>query len=227
VSDVLAVIRRLSLLDKPLLLDTYCCQGGAAAGYDRAGFAVLGVDVCDQPRYPFTFIQADAIEFILRYGHLFAAVTGSPPCQLYSKTHRINRSDYPDLIGPTREAMQQTGRPHVIENVADALPEMLDPVTLCGAMFGLHTYRHRLFETGGGFSFSPPEHPQHTARTVKMGRPLEAGDFYHAVGNFTNVDYVRQDMDVPWMSRDGVRECIPPAYTQYIGTHLMKHLEDK
>ncbi|MDX2710176.1 SAM-dependent methyltransferase, partial [Streptomyces sp. PA03-6a] len=58
----------------------------------------------------------------------------------------------------------------------------------------------------------------HTAPLVKMGRPLNAGDWYHAVGNFSNVPYVRADMGVHWMTRDGIRECIPPAYAAWVGT---------
>jgi DNA (cytosine-5)-methyltransferase 1 len=93
---------------------------------------------------------------------------------------------------------------------------------MCGASFGLHTYRHRFFETGGGFTFTAPEHLRHEHRTVKMGRRLEEGDWYHAVGNFTGVAYVRRDMNVPWMNGDGIRECIPPAYAGYIGNEFRK-----
>jgi DNA (cytosine-5)-methyltransferase 1 len=60
-----------------------------------------------------------------------------------------------------------------------------------------------------------------------MGRPLKEGDFYHAVGNFTNVDYVRRDMDMEWASRDGIREAIPPAYTEFIGRQLMAQLQER
>jgi DNA (cytosine-5)-methyltransferase 1 len=120
----------------------------------------VGVDINPQPRYPFTFYQADAIDFLKRYGHEFDAVTGSPPCQLYSKTHRIQKNDHPDLIGPTREAMEASGLPFVIENVMDAEEELRNPQMLCGEMFGIETYRHRLFEAGGGFSFKVPKHPE-------------------------------------------------------------------
>ncbi|MGW4270774.1 hypothetical protein ACWEGQ_00050 [Streptomyces seoulensis] len=92
---------------------------------------------------------------------------------------------------------------------------MCDPITLCGASFGLRTYRHRLFESS--FPLAVPMHPRHVHATVKMGRPLREGDWYHAVGNFSNVSYVRRDMRVEWMSRDGIRECIPPVYTEFIG----------
>jgi DNA (cytosine-5)-methyltransferase 1 len=122
----------------------------------------------------------------------------------------------------TRDALNAAGKPWVIENVGDAVPWLRSPVMLCGAMFGLHTYRHRWFETGCGFTFTAPEHPVHQAATVKMGRPLRKGDWYHAVGNFSGVKYVREDLRVPWMNRDGIRECIPPVYAQYIGTQFEK-----
>jgi DNA (cytosine-5)-methyltransferase 1 len=186
-------------------------------GWHLAGFDVTGVDKDPQPRYPFTFIQGDAIEYIRAHGHEYDLVAGSPPCQFYTLCQRIQGREHPALIGPTREAMQSTGRPWVIENVEEARGELHNPILLCGASFGLHTYRHRLLEAGGGFTLTAPEHQPHVARTVKMGRPLKDGDWYHAVGNFSNVPYVKRDMGVEWMSRDGIRECIPPAYGEFIG----------
>lgn len=212
-------------LAKPKLLDLYCCQGGASWGYSLAGFEVVGVDIDPQPRYPFTFFQGDAIEFLKAHGHGFDAIAGSPPCQLYSKTHRIQKNDHPDLIGPTREVMEAVGKPFVIENVMDAEPELRNPEMLCGEMFGLETYRHRLFETGNGFSFKAPTHPEHVARTTKMGRPVKPGEYMHIVGNFTGVEKARSIMGMSWASRDGLREAIPPAYTEYIGHQLMAHLK--
>ncbi|MFC3231882.1 DNA cytosine methyltransferase [Streptomyces nitrosporeus] len=222
----MALIATLRALGRPLHLDLFCCQGGASKGYADAGFTVLGVDIDPQPRYvhPDQFVQADAVEFVHRYGHLFNSASASPPCQLYSKTHRIQKNDHPDLIGPTRKALEETGLPWVIENVMDAASELRTPRMLCGAMFGIETYRHRLFEPGGGFSFVPPEHPQHVARTTKMGRPVKPGEYMHVVGNFTGVDLARDVMGMPWANRDGLREAIPPAYTEWIGERLMAHV---
>ncbi|MFF3140409.1 SAM-dependent methyltransferase [Streptomyces sp. NPDC057927] len=224
-AGILSLIAALRALSKPLHLDTYCCQGGASKGYADAGFTVLGVDIDDQKRYPFAFVQGDAVEFIRRYGHLFDSISGSPPCQLYSKTQRIQKNDHPDLIAPTRAAMEASGRPSVIENVMDAAPELREPVMLCGAMFGLETYRHRLFEPGGGFTFDAPEHPEHVAKTTKMGRRPVPGEFMHIVGNFTDADKGREVMRMPWATRDGLREAIPPAYAEYIGVLLMAHVQ--
>ena len=211
------------------LLDLFCCQGGASAGYETAGFDVTGVDLSPQPRYearfPGRFVQADALEFVRTRGHEFDAIHASPPCQAYSLAQRIQGREHPDLIGPVREALEATGRPWVIENVVEARGELRDPVTLCGATFGLRTYRHRLFEAGGGLVLDQPGHEAHTAVTVKMGRPLKEGDFYHAVGNFSGVEQVRSDMGVGWMNRDGIRECIPPAYARWVGERLRAAVE--
>ncbi|WP_181768329.1 SAM-dependent methyltransferase [Streptomyces albidus (ex Kaewkla and Franco 2022)] len=212
---------RRALRRRLRLLDTYCCQGGGAWGYDAAGFEVTGVDKDPQPRYPFTFIQGDAVEFIREHGAEFDFIHASCPCQLDSDCQRIQGNTHPDLIAPTREALEATGRPWVIENVRGALPKLRNPVMLCGAMFGLHTYRHRYFETGGGFTLGQPAHPEHTAPQAKMGRPVPTGHYGQFVGNFSGVPLAREVMGVGWMNRDGIRECIPPAYSQFIGTAFL------
>ncbi|WP_392753229.1 class I SAM-dependent methyltransferase [Streptomyces sp. LN590] len=201
------------------VLDTYCCQGGAGKGYSGAGAQVTGVDKDPQPRYPFTFVQGDAIDYIREHGAEFDFIHASPPCQHDSDCQRIQGRAHPDLIGPTRDALNSTGRPWVIENVRGALPKLREPVLLCGAMFGLETYRHRYFETGGDFTLHQPHHPRHRVPQAKMGRPVPPGYYGQYVGNFSGVQTARDVLGVPWMNRDGIiRECIPPAYTQWIGT---------
>lgn len=70
----------------PRLLDLFCGAGGAAVGYSRAGFdEIVGVDIVKQPRYPFTFVLGDALEYLAAHGHEFAAIHASPPCQGYSR----------------------------------------------------------------------------------------------------------------------------------------------
>ncbi|MEU3514633.1 SAM-dependent methyltransferase [Streptomyces sp. NPDC006654] len=208
----------------PRLLDTFCCQGGASVGYHLAGFDVTGVDIHPQPRYPFAFIQAEAVEFIREHGAEFDFIHASPPCQHDSKCQRIQKREHPDLIAPTRAALESIGRPWVIENVGDAVPKLRDPVMLCGTMFRLETYRHRFFETGG-WSLPQPGHPAHRVPQAKMGRPIPPGHYGQFIGNFSGVDHARHVMGVPWMNRDGIRECVPPAYTQWLGTHAVTALD--
>lgn len=198
------------------VLDLFSCQGGAGKGYGDAGADVTGVDTTPQPRYPFRFVQADALDYLREHGTEFDFIHASPPCQRYTLAQRIQGREHPDLIAPVRAALQATGRSYVIENVEEAAPELREPVTLCAAAFGMRTYRHRLFETGGGFTFTPPAHPAHAAPLTKMGRPRAQGHYAHYVGNFSGVQEARDDMGVGWMNRDGIRECIPPAYTRHI-----------
>ncbi|OAR26515.1 hypothetical protein A8W25_11010 [Streptomyces sp. ERV7] len=208
-------------MPRPRLLDAFCCQGGASMGYHLAGFDVTGVDLAPQPRYPFTFVQADAVAFIREHGADFDFIHASPPCQHDSGCQRIRGNTHPDLIAPTRTALEASRRPWVIENVRGALPKLRRPVMLCGPMFGLETYRHRYFEAGGCFRLPQLPHPAHTAPQAKMGRPVPPGHFGQFIGNFSGVPLARKVMVVDWMNRDGIRECIPPAYTEWIATQFL------
>lgn len=201
------------------VLDLYCCQGGAAMGYHLAGYQVLGVDLFPQPRYPFEFVQADAITYATQHAHEFDFIHASPPCQGYSDAQVLQGRDHPMLIAPTREVLQASGRPFVIENVPGARNHLNNPIVLCGQMFGHRTYRDRLFETGAGLVLPQPHHPLHQAPITKMGRPRRDGEMAHYVGNFSGVAEARDDLGVPWMNRDGIRESIPPSYAQWIGRH--------
>lgn len=204
---------------KPRLLDLFCCQGGAAMGYHRAGFEVVGVDLNPQPRYPFKFHQGDALKYLLEHHHEFDVFHASPPCQAFTNAQKIQANEHPDFITATRAAFELIGKPYVIENVPGS-PVWPDAV-LCGAMFGLHTYRHRWFESN--VALTAPPHPAHTARTTKMGRAPVDGEYMHIVGNFSGVDLAREVMEMPWASRDGLREAIPPAYTEFLGRQLHPH----
>lgn len=195
-------------------------------GYHRAGYDVWGVDIVPFKRYPFTFVQMDAIKFLDNLiaqrdgGGLpipFTAIHASPPCQAWTAAQRIRQNDHPDLIGPTRERLRKIGLPYIIENVVGAPLE--DPFLLCGSMFpGLRVYRHRLFETN--FPVTVPGHPQHIWPITKMGRPPREGEFMHVVGNFSGVAAAREAMDIDWMGRNELREAIPPAYTEWVARQI-------
>ncbi|KPL29087.1 hypothetical protein JI76_28620 [Streptomyces anulatus] len=213
------------------VLDTFCCGGGMGMGYYLAGYDVVGVDINPQPNYPFTFIQGDAIEYIREHGHRYDLGHGSPPCQKYTPLNAYNHKVYPDLIAPTRAAFEAVGLPYVIENVEAAAPELTDPTLLCGPMFGLKVYRHRLFETGGGLTLTAPPHPKHTARCTRNGYlPTPEKPFMSIHGGRHSRAWQNAACDamgMPWIKVPaggniplGIREvceAIPPAYAKWIG----------
>jgi DNA (cytosine-5)-methyltransferase 1 len=127
----------LSPDDRPGLLDLYCGQGGAGWGYHLAGFRVTGVDVRPQPRHPeeMTFVQDDALDYLIKYGHLFDFIHASPVCRAYTRAigPAKGRYNHPKQIPILRRFLKESGKPYVIENVEGA--PLLDPVVLCGMMF--------------------------------------------------------------------------------------------
>lgn len=151
-------------MNRRRLLDLYCCQGGAAKGYHDAGFEVVGVDLNPQPRYPYEFHQADALEYLAEHGHEFDAWHASPPCRDHTAlTSRAGFEGSGHLLADTRAAFQAhpARRPWVIENVPGA-PMRVD-LMLCGGMFGLRTYRHRWFELSDPMFPPPTSNTPHTA----------------------------------------------------------------
>lgn len=218
-------------MGKPLLLDLFCKAGGAGMGYSHAGFEVMGVDIEQQPHYPFTFHQADAVEFLkMLIGNFLAwlnlsdisAIHASPPCQKYTKSAkqwRKNGKNYPDLIAEIRSLLVETGKPYVIENVPGS--PLVNPVVLSGGLFGMNVHRDRLFECS--FSIDQPELPL-AGKPIKMGRPVKDGDIIQPVGHFSGVPYARLVMGLPWMNQGELAQAIPPAYTEFIGRHLLSTL---
>lgn len=190
-------------------LDLFCCGGGAGKGLSDAGFSVVGVDIKHQPKYPFEFYQGCALEFPLdEFDFLWA----SPPCQGHTKAKKLQGNIHECFIDRIRARFLKSGKPYCIENVPGA--PLINPITLCGTMFGLKTYRHRLFECN--FSVKQPHHGPHTAKNAKMGRPVKDGEFIQVVGHFSNVGFAREAMGIDWLGQNELREAIPPAYSKYI-----------
>lgn len=208
---------------RPRLLDLFCGAGGAAMGYHRAGFDVVGVDIDPQPRYPFEFHHADAMTFPLDG---FDVIHASPPCQAYAVSTRVwlgRAAEHPDLVDPTRDRLSRTGVPWVIENVPGA--PLRNPLVLCGTMFdGLRVYRHRLFESDPPLYF-PPMHYPHDERVAEVGRPVGDNGWMTVAGHFINVTAARIAMGIDWMTKDELADAIPPAYTEWIGRRMIDVLE--
>lgn len=208
------------------LLDLYCKAGGCSRGYSQAGFTeIVGIDIQPQPRYPFKFILADALAPPVDL-RSFDLIHASPPCQRYSngaKKWRTN-GNHPDLIAPTREMLK--GLPYVIENIESAAEYLRNPIMLCGQMFGLGVFRHRLFE-------SPllTLGPAHAAHNGKVGDGRYHTVTGHAGGSSkrdgwkggSTADW-RVAMGIEWMTGSELAEAIPPAYTEWIGRQIISNL---
>ena len=204
-------------IKRPRLLDLFCGAGGAAMGYHRAGFEVVGVDIKPQPHYPFEFHQADALEYPLEG---FDAYHASPPCQEYSRTKSLHQHfSYPDLLNDVWTRLLSMDKPWVMENVVGA--PFQHWIMLCGMMFGLRTYRHRRFETS--FLMMQPEHPKHIERVLNRGYdPNWTGFFCVTGGGNAPVAVMKKAIGIDWMTRAEFTQAIPPAYTEYIGKYLME-----
>lgn len=199
-------------------------------GYSRAGFDVVGVDIAPQPRYPFTFFQSDALDFLDQFGEAFDAVHASPPCQGYTTMTRPDSTvEWPKLIGPVREKLLTLGKPYVIENVLGARPEMPEAFILHGGMFGLGVDRPRLFETN--FPVMIPKAPRKRNGIGVYGkldgRRLWTRKDGSELRNPSSLEEAQDAMGMPWASWDGVREAIPPAYTEHIGHDLMSVVRER
>lgn len=201
-------------------------------GYYRAGFDVVGIDNRPQPRYPFDFVQGDALEYCREHGHGFDAIHASPPCQAYSVANNIHgRTDHPDMIEGTRRALEAAGRPYVIENVPGA--PLRNAVTVCGLSLGLNVKRHRLFESNLLLLGTPCGKHRGDWLLVFGHTVLERG---HVVGvakgggpvirrKHTTTERGREAMGIDWMTRDELSQAIPPAYTEWLGRQLLPVVE--
>lgn len=191
-------------------------------GYHRAGFDVVGVDINPQPRYPFEFVQGDALTFLAAEGHRFDAVHASPPCQDHSPLRAVaGLHGTADLLPQTREALNARGGVWVIENVMGA--QMTPALVLCGGMFGLRTYRHRQFEISTDvLLIEQPHHPKHVVRTSTKKRRYcwDAGMHISVTGDVGST-IGGLALGIDWMTGNGLSQAIPPAYTEFIGEQLL------
>ena len=238
------------------ILDLFCNAGGAGMGYHRAGFEVFGVDLHRQRNYPFAFHQGDAIEVLrvllsgeqIAFRHPdgrvemlgladFDAIHASPPCQGYTALrHAPGTRGAPLMIEGVRDLVIMCGLPWIIENVEEARWAMIDPITLCGSMFGLGAQgcqlrRHRLFESN--IAISPPSPCQHDARPVigvygghaRRRAASAGGRGTRDVWEGGHRAAMSEAMGMTWATCAEMSEAIPPAFTEHLGRQLLAHIQ--
>jgi len=218
------------------MLELFCGAGVGADGYHAAGFdEIVGVDINPQPDYPYEFIQADALRYLLEPGlapwiSTFDFIHASPPCQAHTRAKHLRtaqggESKYPDLLTPVLAALAASSIPWVVENVPGA-PGMEDAVVECGSSYGLGVRRHRMFKSNIPLVGSVCDHKA-------QGRPWGV---YHVMNDQVpqggrTVRTLEQgwevmgvDREIPWKS---LKEGFPPAYTRHIGSQILTWLDSK
>ena len=224
---------------RPRLLDLFCCEGGAAMGYHRAGFDVVGVDIVNRRRYPFEFHQGDATTWPLDG---FDAIHASPPCQAFSVTKHTHDKHYVDLLTPMLARLRDVRVPWVVENVPGA--PMPNAMELCGAAMGctavdidgvpLVLRRHRMFASNVALLIPPCACATYRRRGVRVGGVYGGGPENRRIANrnlgtfrggYTPTrDVCAELIGAPWMTKAGLGQAVPPAYTEHIGAQLLDHL---
>ncbi len=218
------------------VLDICCGAGGASMGYALAGHEVTGVDYRPQPRYPFTFIQADALDVLRDTDFVsgFDFVHTSFPCQFFKKGNMRAKHETFDLLTPGRELLLKNGVPWIAENVMDAPFNWDNTIVLCANTFGLRTYRHRGFEFPPDmYSLVAPPHARHLKYSSSHRSRLHWDAGYHFTftggGSFEKqgpiqTEYGPAGMGIDWMTKFELSQSIPPAYTKYVAEHVFPQL---
>lgn len=232
---ITSLLRRLAdsahSRDKKILFDLFSGAGGAAAGYSMAGWEVIGFDVRDQPRYPFTFIKMSALE-VLEWGlgEYADAFHASPPCKSHTQLKFLRdaagyKASDGDFLADTRDLLEEQGRPWIIENVPNA--PMQPKAILCGTQFGLQwggrqLQRHRWFESNIKLSRNGCKH-----KGAPWGVFGRLNDCLPS-GSETppTLDAARSLMGISWMNWYELKESIPPVFTEHLGKQLLTAVEE-
>lgn len=196
---------------------------------------ITGIDIEEQPNYPFNFIRANAIDYMALHGDIYTHIHASPPCQKYSQSTAQFRKEgkvYTDILTDITELIIKSGKPGVIENVTNS-PVRPD-IVLRGDMFGLRVLRKRHFQLENWFMMCP-------MLPKKIGTVSDK-DYITVIGkgSWSNSKKDRRHkpawakdmtikqargyaMGIDWMKDDyEFSEAIPPAYTRYIGYYFLK-----
>lgn len=168
----------------------------------------------------------------------FDAIHTSPPCQDNSRTKHLRNAQGKsvselgvNMIPEVRELLIQTGKPYIIENVEGA--DLRYPILLCGSMFPeLHVNdetgrrwlkRHRLFESN--VPLTAPACNHRNAGVRPLGVYGSMRDNIPSGGQTVrSIEEGRQLMGIDWMGWSGLKESIPPAYTEFLGQQLVAHI---
>lgn len=206
----------------PKLLDLFCGAGGAAMGYHRAGFEVVGVDRKAQKNYPFEFHQADAMTYPLDG---FDVIHASPLWFRFTTCAAAlgTAENHPDDVTPIYDRLRACGKPWVVESGSTG--PLKDCALFCGPAFGLKVIRHMYFASSH-LILTPG--CNHVRDGCAQGIYAAYRGQYHTNRRQSPIrsrGAWRAAARLDWMTQVEAELAVPPAYTEYIGRHLLTVLE--
>jgi len=153
---------------------------------------------------------------------LFGLVHRAKPIRWPAYPREMGGKAYPDLVAATRDRLESTGLPFVIENTPGA--PIRPDLVLCGSMFGLRLVRHRWFELHGiDFELIPPcSHHPDPVTVVGHGTPSWVRA--RRGGKQFLIQEKRDAMQIDWMNRGELAQAIPPAYSEWIGSRVLANI---
>lgn len=212
-------------MNKPILLDLCGREGGAAKGYQRAGFYVISVDIEPQNVNPADlFWCGDAIQILATLaamGQVYfrgigwirpALIHQSWPCQAANTATASNRArgiadSHRQFIPEARALSDRIGIPYVIEQPSSSVKGTIrKDLTLCMDMFKGEmpppwVQKHRSFEISG-FTVPQPEHPAGPVRGPSIHPfPAPAGHAGYVRGHRHGI--VRSGDEAPYVAAYG------------------------
>ena len=226
------------------VLDLCCSEGGISEGIRRAceekgvGVSITGVDIAPQPRYPFFFIQAEAVSFLeeILTTQTFDFIHVSPPCKSHTVLKHMSneKSIESEITLDIVNLLRSANTPYTIENVAQA--PIRKGATLFGTMFSLPTLRKRIFEIGN-WPYIGPTRPTHkgSQRTGELLSVCGKGGYRKdwKPGHISALDRPpcwttgspKKDkgiaLGITWMSDAGLSQAIPPAYAHHLFSNFL------
>jgi hypothetical protein len=244
------------------IADLCCCAGLGADGYASVfgASSLHGYDIAEQPDYPYAFTQADVMELLEDTSGPLAGFDvrhASFPCQAHTTAGHLRAAQggtarFDDLLTPGLALLREkwNDQPWIVENVDDRsgnVRRIMAPrpgeslIVLCGTMFGLPIWRHRLFLANFPLRQPAPTGPgkyrgqgcrHETCPIGPKGKPKPIG-IYHVAGDSipdggataADAEEGRRAMgshrSLPW---DRLKEGFPPAYTAWVAADLLAHL---
>jgi DNA (cytosine-5)-methyltransferase 1 len=117
--------------------------------------------------------------------------------------------------------MIETGITYVIENVEGA--PLLDPLMLCGSMFGSERLRrHRLFESNMKLEAPGPCRHDIQHDVISVTGHSGGTSTRDGASRFGGKAVWQSVMGIDWMTNREMAQAIPPMYSEWIASQILE-----